>query len=119
MTEREQKLLLDIYFAIQYVEEYKMDVPSFEMYIQNDKTRFAIERQLAIIGEAAVKLKQPDTALEISHLKEITGFRNILIHAYDHVNNETVWEIIQQFIPVLHKEIKTAFVLDGFNPDEF
>ena len=38
--------------------------------------------------------------------KKIIGLRNIIAHAYDAVDDEMIWAIIQRDIPELKKEIE-------------
>ncbi|MCX5905241.1 MAG: DUF86 domain-containing protein, partial [Proteobacteria bacterium] len=47
----------------------------------------------------------PATADQISQARRIIGFRNILVHGYDIVENTVVWDIVEKNIPILHKEI--------------
>jgi uncharacterized protein with HEPN domain len=46
-----------------------------------------------------------DSTLQISSAKNIIGLRNIISHAYDSVEPELLWGIIQNNIPVLNREI--------------
>ncbi|MEX2350087.1 MAG: DUF86 domain-containing protein [Flavobacteriaceae bacterium] len=74
---------------------------------QNDlKTQSAVERQLAIIGEALNKLKKTEPGLEIENDKQIIGFRNRLVHAYDSIDNSIVWAILNRHLKSLKKEIQ-------------
>lgn len=66
----------------------------------------AIERDLEIIGEAIRKLIEIDPTITITSAKNIIGLRNIISHAYDSVEPEMIWGIIQNNIPVLADEIK-------------
>lgn len=66
----------------------------------------AIERDLEIIGEAIRKIIEIDPTITISSAKNIIRLRNIISHAYDTVEPEIIWGIIQNNIPVLADEIK-------------
>jgi uncharacterized protein with HEPN domain len=66
----------------------------------------AIERDLEIIGEAIRKIIEIDPSITITSAKNIIGLRNIISHAYDSVEPEMIWGIIQNNIPVLAEEIK-------------
>lgn len=59
--------------------------------------RSACERQLEIIGEAMTRLRDSHPAVfeRISNGRSIIGFRNRLIHGYDTVDEEIVWDVIQ------------------------
>jgi uncharacterized protein with HEPN domain len=45
-------------------------------------------------------------SLQITAAKNIIGLRNIISHAYDSVEPEMLWGIIQKNIPVLADEIR-------------
>ena len=79
---------------------------TFEDYDSDVLLRSATERQLGILGEATVQLAHnfPATAGRISDYPQIIAFRNILIHEYERVENDTVWEKIQLFVPRLAEE---------------
>jgi uncharacterized protein with HEPN domain len=68
--------------------------------------RSAVERQLGIVGEALNLPSRTDPALasRISNARAIIGFRNVLVHGYDVVRDETVWEAITIELPVLASE---------------
>lgn len=66
------------------------------------KTIHAIERCLAIISEAAVKLGNDAKAIAPDiPWGEIRGLGNIIRHGYDQVNIETIWDIIEVDLPPL------------------
>ena len=69
--------------------------------------RSAIERQFEIIGEALNRLKRldPETAVRISDYQRIIDFRNVLAHGYDVVSDQVVWDIVQNKLPDLRREI--------------
>jgi uncharacterized protein with HEPN domain len=66
----------------------------------------AIERELEIIGEAVRKIIEIDPTIGISSSKKIVGLRNIISHAYDSIEPELIWGIIQRDIPKLSTEIQ-------------
>ena len=107
MTERGKKYLSDVLMAIELIESFISNLNSFEEYESDLKTQSAVERQLGIIGEAINKFKQecPDVLLE--NTKQIVGFRNRIIHAYDSIDNSIVWVIIKRYLTPLKKEIHT------------
>jgi uncharacterized protein with HEPN domain len=65
----------------------------------------AVERDLEIIGQAIRKIIEIDNSIQITSAKNIMGLRNIISHAYDSVEPEMIWGIIQNNIPVLAQEI--------------
>jgi uncharacterized protein with HEPN domain len=65
----------------------------------------AVERQLSIIGEAIVQLLKLESNVSITSARQITGFRNILIHNYARVSPAVVWTIVQDDLETLHFEV--------------
>jgi len=67
----------------------------------------AVERQFEIIGEALNRLIKLDPSFEsrITDARRIVDFRNILIHAYDVVDEQVVWDIVERKLPVFRREV--------------
>lgn len=105
MTEKGKKYLSDILQAIELIEEFSSGVEHFFEYQSDLKTKSAIERQLGIVGEAINQLKR-EGGMELSHSKQIVGFRNRLIHSYDNLDDAIVWTILKRHLPVLKSEVK-------------
>jgi uncharacterized protein with HEPN domain len=99
-------LLEDIRQAAALIRDFTRG-KTFSNYENNALLRSGVERQFEIIGEALNRLTRvdPATAAQISQAHRIIGFRNILVHGYDIVENTVVWDIVEKNIPVLHKEI--------------
>ena len=78
----------------------------FADYQREPMLRFAVERGLAIIGEALTQLAKLDSALaaRISEHRSIIGFRNILIHAYAEVDDRIVWDLVETHLPLLRQQ---------------
>jgi uncharacterized protein with HEPN domain len=76
-------------------------------YAADIKTQSAVERQFEIIGEALNRIKNIDFALltSIDNWREIIGFRNVIAHGYDVVENEIVWDSITKEIPPLLNQL--------------
>lgn len=69
--------------------------------------RSAVERQFEIAGEALNRLRkiEPDMVVRMSYYQQIIGFRNVLIHGYDTISDEIVWDIVQNRLTGLRQEI--------------
>jgi len=87
---------------------------SFDDYASNAMLRSAVERQFEVIGEALHRLSRcaPDVAERIQHHKRIIAFRNILIHAYDVIDDRVVWDVVQQNLPALHEQVARMLATD-------
>lgn len=99
------KLLEDVRFSISAVEQHIEDIESFDEYRNSLKTIDAVERRLAIIGEAIYQANKIDHSIPVTDKTKIIRFRHVLVHEYDLVNHKTVWQIIHQYLPVLKLEI--------------
>ena len=99
------KLLQDMLKAIEAIESYT--VPSYEAFLKDEKTQDAIMYNLIILGEAANQISN-DFQLEHSEIpwSSIIGTRNIIVHGYDQVRLQIVWDIIQKNI----KPLKTNLI---------
>jgi len=106
MTDKSKKYLSDILRAIQLIETFTEEIHNFNDYDTDVKTQSAVERQLAIIGEALNQLRKLRPGVQIENDKQIVGFRNRLIHAYDSLDNSIVWAIIQRYLNPLKSEIE-------------
>lgn len=101
------KYFLDIESVIDEIEMIKKKTQNdFSLFVNNVILQRAIERDLEIIGEAIRKILEIEPNIEISSAKNIIGLRNIIAHAYDSVEPEMLWGIIQKNIPVLAEEVR-------------
>ena len=109
MTEKSTKYLSDILMAIELIEEFIIDHKDFTLYDQDRKTQSAVERQLAIVGEALSQFKKLEPEIKIENDKQIISFRNRLVHAYDSLDNSMIWVIISRNLTPLKIEIQKLF----------
>lgn len=102
MSPDSPKLLEDIRDAGSFVLKITKSLNE-SSYPQNRLVRQAVERNFEIIGEALNRLSKVDetTVLQLGDIRRIIGFRNILAHAYDDVDHDVVWAIIQYHLPDL------------------
>lgn len=98
--------LFDILNAIKEIDSFFSDSPKeFSTYLNDLRTRRAIERNIEIIGEALSRIVIHDPYIKISNVRNIIDTRNRIIHGYDSVSNEIMWSIIIYHIPVLNTEV--------------
>ncbi len=66
-------------------------------YAADELLRSAVERQLAIVGEALWRLRSIDaaTAAKIRNLDRIVAFRHVPVHGYAAIDDKLVWGIIE------------------------
>jgi uncharacterized protein with HEPN domain len=107
MQPRALKYLLDIETVIAEIESFKALIDNdYEKYCNNLVVKRATERDLEIIGEAVKNLLQVQPDIQIQSSRKIIGLRNLISHAYDTVEDELIWGIIQKDIPRLAAEVE-------------
>jgi uncharacterized protein with HEPN domain len=107
MPDRTKKLLFDILIACTEIVSFTEN-KTRESYLADVLIRRAVERDFEIIGEAMGQLRALDGELfnQITDGPRIVGMRNRLIHAYAQVNDDVVWDVVQQNIPKLLAEVQ-------------
>lgn len=100
--------LLDIRAAAEFILEATANC-TFEQYEEDQLLRSAVERHFEIIGEATRRLASDDQTIaeKITGYQTIIGLRNRIIHEYDNIANQTLWNIIQNNLPTLLNEVTT------------
>jgi uncharacterized protein with HEPN domain len=76
--------------------------------VTDELLRSGVERQFGIIGEAMTRLLKLDRTIaeHITDFRKIAGFRHVLIHGYDAVDDETSWSIITGKLSILRVELE-------------
>ena len=102
-----KKHLEDIRKAAELIREFSGG-RTLEDYSRDALLRSGVERQFEIIGEALNRLSKTDpaTGARISEQARIIAFRNILIHAYDVVDDHVVWEAVTDKLPILLGDVQ-------------
>lgn len=102
-----RKLLEDIRQAAALIRQFAAK-RTVQDYARDAMLRSAIERQFEVIGEAVNRLTKldPATASRISQRRRIIDFRNILIHGYDLVDANVAWDVVQNDLPALLREVE-------------
>ncbi len=86
-----QKLFYLIYLdSIEIIETHLKDVKNLKAYQNNFLVADAVERRLAIIGEALSKATKLNSDITVSHQKKIIALRHIIVHDYDIVDSSTI-----------------------------
>ena len=106
MTNEAKKRLLDVANACEAIAEFVAGI-DFAIYENNRLLRSAVERQFEIIGEGLNKAGAAEASLpaQIPEFHRIVGLRNRLIHGYDNVDDEILWDIVQSKLAPLKARI--------------
>ena len=112
MAPRDAASIIDIVEAAKLVQSFMRGVDRAEF--ENDILRqSAVARQLEIIGEAGKRISD-----EFRHehreipWRDMAGMRDVLIHAYDHIDLDLLWTAATESIPALIE------LVEGLAPKE-
>jgi uncharacterized protein with HEPN domain len=104
--ERDLAYLWDMRHEARQVIAFIKNVP-YAKFAKNNMIRYAVERSLMIIGEAANHISDEfqDAHPEIAW-RQIVGQRNVLAHEYGDVSVDRVWSTATNNIPQLLQELE-------------
>ncbi len=107
--------LMDIKNSLNKIFKYTDNI-TFDIFINDDKTKDAVERNFEIIGEAAKNLTD-DFRNKYSHIpfKKIAGMRDKLIHDYFGVDYEIIWKTIKEILPQFADDINKIIDIEKIN----
>ena len=106
---RDKGRLEHILESIANVIEFTENV-TYEDFINNKMLRFAVVKNLEIIGEASYKITKnfignhPEIEWTV-----IIDLRHVLVHGYYQIKLETIWEIVQNDLLPLREQIQTLY----------
>ncbi len=97
--------LEDIREAIVKIRDYTAGLTR-ESFAQDAMRIDAVIRNLEIIGEAAKMVPESIRArFPLVEWKKIAGLRDILAHHYFEVDLDIIWDILQNKLPELEREL--------------
>jgi uncharacterized protein with HEPN domain len=93
--QRDPESLIDIVTAIRRILRYTDGVSRADLEA-NDEKLSAILYQISIIGEATKRLSPTfrEAHPEIPW-REIAGMRNVIVHEYDQLDLDVIWDVVQ------------------------
>lgn len=98
---RDETTILDVARAAKAAREFAAGM-NREAFLADAKTQSAVLHQLLILGEAVKRLSAEFRSAH-AHIpwSLVAGMRDKLIHAYDEVDLEEVWNTVDRDIPQL------------------
>ena len=99
---RLKNMLDTAYKVIEFAEGYSRDSLN-----TNKMLTSALIREIGVIGEAAARVSA-DKREQLTEIpwKSIVGMRNRLIHDYDEIDLDLLWETITKDVPELIKKLE-------------
>ncbi|ACB01073.1 MULTISPECIES: DUF86 domain-containing protein [Cyanophyceae] len=103
---RDLESLIDIQQAAQRIIRFTQGL-SREALLNNEKEISALLYQITIIGEATKRLSKDfrERHPEIPW-RNLAGMRDVLVHEYDQIDLDIVWDVVEQRIPELLQQLK-------------
>jgi uncharacterized protein with HEPN domain len=101
MQPRELHYLLDMLNAAKLAQDFVAGI-NWEIFQTDLMRQAAVTRQIEIIGEAARRISET-TQAELPDIpwRDVIGMRNRIVHEYDRLNLEIIWNATQASIPQL------------------
>ena len=102
---RDDTYLVDILESARIAIDY-VSGKSWDQFEEDLQCQDAVLRRIEIIGEAARHIS-PQTRRKHSQIpwREMTTLRNLVIHQYDVVDINQVWDTVQSRLPSLVEEL--------------
>jgi uncharacterized protein with HEPN domain len=107
MTERDiEDYLQDILETIESCERF-IEGMDYDQFTSDEKTIFAVNHALEIIGEATKHIPE-EIRKEYPSVpwKKMAGIRDVIIHAYFGVNLNVIWNTATERLPELKRDIE-------------
>jgi uncharacterized protein with HEPN domain len=92
---------------------------TFDEFLTDEKTHFAVARALEIVGEASKRLP-PDLKKRYPDLpwRDMAGMRDKLVHDYSGVNLRVVWETALDEAPALEIAVRSLLTKERLSQDQ-
>jgi uncharacterized protein with HEPN domain len=99
--------LIHVLERIRRIEEFTPG--GREAFLESRLQQDAVIRNFEVIGEAVKRLSNSfrEEHPEVPW-RRIAGLRDVLIHGYESVDPEEVWQIVEGSLPDLRRSIETA-----------
>jgi uncharacterized protein with HEPN domain len=98
---RDDAAVLDILRAARLAQTFVAGI-DLDSFLADEKTQSAVVHQLLVIGEAAKRISNATrTAHPAVPWVSMAGMRDKLIHEYDEVDLEEVWQTVVRDLPPL------------------
>jgi uncharacterized protein with HEPN domain len=114
MNDRDTKALKRIVAHIENILDYVKSIESLDDFTHNQLVVDAVVFNLAQIGEISkhrISLFLKDTQVDVPW-HEMYGFRNRIVHDYDQINMNIVYDTIKEDLPPLLEQLRKLISLN-------
>mgnify|MGYP000881358875 FL=1 len=114
MQRDERAYLWDIVDACKAIESLTAEV-ELQDYLVSRPLRSAVEREFLTVGEATAALSRAGSPFfsRLTDGPRIVAFRNQLTHEYQHTDDQVVWQVARDEVPVLRRECEALLAEAG------
>ncbi len=116
MSRESNFYILDILIAIEKIKTYTQEFQNAQEFLLSNLHWDATIRELEIIGEATKYLLK-DELLDKSY-RRIVDFRNQINHAYFGINENIVWDVIQNKLPLFQKDLLELIIKENISMEK-
>lgn len=104
---RDLESLIDIQKAAQRIVRFSQGIKQ-ESLLNDEKELSAILYQITIIGEATKRLSK-DFRQQHPEIpwRNLAGMRDVLVHEYDQIDLDIVWNVTHHEIPTLLEQLQS------------
>jgi uncharacterized protein with HEPN domain len=97
--------LMQMSDALRRIDRY-LEGYDWSRFQEDERTQDAVIRQLEILGEASNRVPPAfRTACPAIPWRHAIALRNLLIHGYDQVHLDRIWDIVQTELPALRQAL--------------
>ena len=98
---RDKEAVFDIIESVKKIMSYTVQI-SLTEFRASDEKQDAVLRRILVIGEATKRLS-PEFRQCYSQIpwRDIAGMRDILVHDYNRIDIERIWDVVQNDLPDL------------------
>lgn len=104
---RDPRLYLDdIISSCEKIQRYTHGM-TFPQFVEDERTLDAVVRNIEIVGEAVRRIPEDMRRRhpEVEWIK-IVALRNIVAHEYFGIDEEIIWDVVQNEVPLLLSQIQ-------------
>ncbi len=107
--EKDKQALIDILKATRQIISYSEDIKKQDLQ-QDDEKQAAILYRMIIVGEATKRLSAEfRQQYPMIPWREMAGLRDVVIHDYDELDFDILWNVIQVNLPEILPQLQLIF----------